>query len=516
MPKKTLRRRQASRKARKVRKSTRRQSGGGYVLKFQVIDNKTKKVSEANITYTMSGNTPEQLTKEFFTEFAKHLSIEHFLKTGNHIEYICLNGTIQIQSNDSTKQATFTRFVLININGNLGIVVNDTSLGTPTQKLLMVNDTSIDFLGIPTPAGNPGGASSGASTSEDNWDDEGVEMENVSGFAGPFKLYIGRLHDDLNAYILAETNDYLEFQTGVNLADVVRTILRYESQQTSKSINRYYVGTGKNRLIVYKIDSIVSNAITIACKSIELRGKNILFFYDNPPTDPTRYNQQPDFEIPMAEAHTYRLALTTNINPYKLSDLQRAAYFPTAPPPVSLVFSNPGFRWTPAPAYSGAAAAAGSGYGSAMTGSLGKPVPASKPIPFRRYVITSHGRPSKARYSPPKGAELHFFTPDGKILQCPNVLQTQVCAGQRDDRVVEVVSSRDETKDYLLSKDLDASWKSGAVDCSSKPKTVVFNLEVYNKPDSEVPLSYVVEQIMKYHEYYYPGELAKIFCLFCR
>ena len=130
-----------------------------------------------------------------------------------------------------------------------------------------------------------------------------------------------------------------------------------------------------------------------------------------------------------------------------------------------------------------------------------------------RYVISSHGRPSKASYSPPQNFRLAFFTNDGRVLNCPNVMQTVACLGTQDYKVKEWVNSSRSTKDYLLSKDTDVTWKSGAVDCATK--RVVFSLEEY-KAESEVPLSRVMRNIEEYHYSIYGDVPAIVYCLFCR
>ena len=132
-----------------------------------------------------------------------------------------------------------------------------------------------------------------------------------------------------------------------------------------------------------------------------------------------------------------------------------------------------------------------------------------------RYVISSHGRPRRVQYNPPPNVELAFFTHHGVAMSCPNVLQTAACSGSQDYKIVETITNRSHsTADYLLSKDMDQSWKSGAVDCNTRE--VIFNLEGY-RAGSEVPLSQVIDAISAHHqENYGYSKRARVYCLFCR
>lgn len=134
--------------------------------------------------------------------------------------------------------------------------------------------------------------------------------------------------------------------------------------------------------------------------------------------------------------------------------------------------------------------------------------------PFINYAISSHGRATSDFFSPRHPVSLGFFTKDGCILSCPNKLQSSACADKERFGIVEQISPGNPTRDYLLSKDKDTQWKSGAVDCDAK--RVIFNLEPYSI-DSEIRFSHIINQLRDYHIRKYGIETdARVYCLFCR
>jgi hypothetical protein len=133
---------------------------------------------------------------------------------------------------------------------------------------------------------------------------------------------------------------------------------------------------------------------------------------------------------------------------------------------------------------------------------------------YINYVISAHGQPTMCSFSLPPPILLGYFTKDGKVLSCPNQFQTSVCSDAERNKLVEIISAPNHTRDYLLSKDESKDWKSGVVDCLTK--RVIFNLQTYNVA-SQVPLSHVITQIHNYHISTYGAHItALVNCLFCR
>lgn len=135
-----------------------------------------------------------------------------------------------------------------------------------------------------------------------------------------------------------------------------------------------------------------------------------------------------------------------------------------------------------------------------------------------RYVISAHGGPSTEPYKPPPNFRLAFFTRDGIILDCPNVLQTKACLGTQDGQVKEWVPHSRYTKNYELSKDFTVGFVSGAVDCTPGPdgrKSVVYDMKGFSSRNT-VTLRDVMSRIKIWHDTYYSGQKAIVYCLFCR
>ena len=130
-----------------------------------------------------------------------------------------------------------------------------------------------------------------------------------------------------------------------------------------------------------------------------------------------------------------------------------------------------------------------------------------------RYVISAHGFAQEQQKTVPENLQLLFFVYHGQGLACPNFYQTETCQGKTEKNVVELIQNPGRTYNYLLAKEESKSWKSGAVDCQTKK--VIFDLETY-KSGKKVELDLVLKHIKRYHDTNYPGQVGKVYCLFCR